>query len=207
MTDPRQRVIARRYLVQRELGRGGMGRVFAVLDLLENRQPRALKILRAEKVGKRLKLLESLRGEFAALVHLRHPNLCRVYEFGVDEDNQAFFTMELIDGVDLFETGGRLEPVRLLEVAVGVLRALDYIHARGYIHHDLKPENIMLRRGVGGADRVVLTDFGLAHREKTTGLRDPEVRLTAPGTVNCLAPEILSGVTYDHRVDLYALGV
>ncbi len=207
MMDSQQRVIARRYLVQRELGRGGMGRVFAVLDLLENRQPLALKILRAEKVGKRLKLLDSLRGEFAALVHLRHPNLCRVYEFGVDEDNQAFFTMELIDGVDLFETGGRLEPDRLLEVAVGVLRALDYIHARGYIHHDLKPENIMLRRGVGGADRVVLTDFGLAHHQKTIGLREQEVRRTAPGTVNCLAPEILSGITYDHRVDLYALGV
>jgi serine/threonine protein kinase/tetratricopeptide (TPR) repeat protein len=207
MADPGQRVVARRYLVQRELGRGGMGRVFAVLDLLENRRPGALKILRAERAGKRLDLLESMRREFAALVHLRHPNLCRVHEFGVDEENRAFFTMELIDGVDLFEAGGRSEPERLYEVAVGVLRALDYIHARGYIHHDLKPENIMLRRGVEGADAVVLTDFGLVNRDENAGFRPAEGRRTAPGTVNCLAPEILSGAPYDHRVDLYALGV
>jgi tetratricopeptide (TPR) repeat protein len=204
MSEPSRWVIARRYEVQRELGRGGMGRVFAVLDLVENRQPRALKLLRADKLADKPRLLESLRGEFAALAHLRHPNLCRVYEFGVDSDGRAFFTMELVEGGDLFETGGRLAPDRIYEIAVGVLRALDYIHTRGYIHHDLKPENIMLRRGVEGAGGVVLTDFGLADREEDEG---PELRRTAPGTVNCLAPEILSGAAYDHRVDLYALGV
>lgn len=204
MTDKSLWVIARRYQVQRELGRGGMGRVFAVLDLVENEQPRALKLLRADKVAGNPHLLESLRGEFAALSHLLHPNLCRVYEFGVDEDGRAFFTMELVEGTDLFETGGRLAPDRIYEIAVGVLRALDYIHTRGYIHHDLKPENIMLRGGVEGAQGVVLTDFGLADREEGD---EPELRRTAPGTVNCLAPEILSGAAYDHRVDLYALGV
>gem|GEM_PF-2136444 len=204
MTDPTPRVIARRYQVQRELGRGGMGRVFAVLDLVEDRQPRALKLLRADKVARKPRLFESLRGEFAALAHLRHPNLCRVYEFGVDSDGRAFFTMELVEGTDLFETGGRLPPHRIYEIAVGVLRALDYIHTRGYIHHDLKPENIMLRRGVAGSEGVVLTDFGLADREDD---EEPGLRRTASGTVNCLAPEILSGAAYDHRVDLYALGV
>jgi len=208
MTDPSPWVIARRYQVQRELGRGGMGRVFAVLDLVENRQPRALKLLRADKVTEKPRLLESLRGEFAALAHLRHPNLCRVYEFGVDEGGRAFFTMELVEGTDLFETGGRLPPDRVYEIAVGVLRALDYIHTRGYIHHDLKPENIMLRRGVEGAEGVVLTDFGLADREESGEPQvTPVLRRTAPGTVHCLAPEVISGAAYDHRLDLYALGV
>ncbi|MGH9796881.1 MAG: serine/threonine-protein kinase, partial [Candidatus Polarisedimenticolia bacterium] len=155
-----------------------MGSVYLVLDTLLGDRPVALKVLRqaAADAG----AIELFREEFRSTSRLRHPNLAEVYDFGVIEgDGRLFLTMEYVEGRNLSGLTRDEAPARFDELAVQCLRALDYIHSRGLLHNDIKPQNIMLRDPF----EVKVLDFGLAHGD--SGPAQPGLS----GTVHYIAPE------------------
>jgi tetratricopeptide (TPR) repeat protein len=189
-------LINNRYKIVSKLGEGGMGEVYLVEDTIFQGKRRALKIL---KGGGRNP--DHFKGEFKILSKLRHPNLVEVYDFGLVGDGpQLFYTYEFIEGKNLFEIGKDLPYDDLYEILVQVLRALEYIHSKGLIHYDIKPENVLIQKESTGY-RAKLVDFGLAGEERTRdGTR-------IKGTVHYLAPEMAKEGPVDRRADLYSLGI
>ena len=199
--------INRRYHVIREVGRGGMGSVFLVEDALCPGVQLALKSVRRDRLDP--KTLAILRNEFLSLASLSHPNVMQVYDFGADLLNgDLFFTCEFFPGVGWDEDEGVPDSAgtdvgdfsSVLEVLIQVLRGLEFIHAQGVVHGDLKPDNIMVRRE-DGTCRAKLIDFGLAKQEGASGGKK------IFGTPYYVAPETILGSSVDRRTDLYSLGV
>jgi Nif-specific regulatory protein len=180
----------------RSLGEGGMGSVWLAFDTHQGERPVALKMLRPEAIGPGV--VDLFRREFRAMTRLRHPNLAEVYDFGTaDGEGRHFLTMEYVPGRHFGLLPRREVLDRFDDLAVQILRALDYIHARGVLHNDIKPQNIQVR----ATYELKLLDFGLAHDE--AGPAGPEVS----GTVHYIAPERFQGGPADARSDLYSLGV
>jgi Nif-specific regulatory protein len=197
-------VLNHRYRVLRSLGEGGMGRVFLVEDLLKGDLPVALKTLRRGLVSE--EAVERFKEEFRAMTRLRHLNLAAVHDFGILEENdEPFLTLEYLDGKDLSRfTPAELRP-HLPALIAQFCRALDYIHVRGVLHNDIKPQNIFLlpapNRDDGFQFQAKLMDFGLAR------LVDQGGETRRSGTIHYAAPEMLAGEKVDARSDLYSLGV
>jgi serine/threonine protein kinase/tetratricopeptide (TPR) repeat protein len=212
-----------RYRVLRKLGSGAMGSVYLCEDGVENRIKVALKVLVSDNLSDQDVWA---KGEYEALTRLRHPNLARVYNFGRIEGTKDYFIVsEFIKGIDLFAATDYLNYEEITEIVVQICRALEYIHSQGYVHFDIKPDNILVTRhktvglkegskvqydsvdlqrssrGLCEKPVVKLIDFGLA--ERITG----SFSFAIKGTLNYLAPEILNGATPDRRADLYSLGV
>jgi len=194
-----------RYLVVRKLGKGGLGSVFLVEDTHRQGEKFALKRVRTDTLGKKAAAI--LRNEFTALASLDHPNLACVFDFGVEpETADYFFTSEFVDGVTLLKACADLDLSRAEDLAVfldllaQVIRALEYIHSRGLVHGDIKPENILVTGLSTAAPRVKLIDFGLTRREKEFGGKK------VLGTTYYIAPETIIGAQVDRRTDLYSLG-
>ncbi|UGT38579.1 protein kinase [Nocardia yamanashiensis] len=193
------------YVIERELGRGGMGSVYLAKH---PRLPRmtALKLLNQEMFSD-----NEIRARFVReadlVAQLDHPNIVTVYDRGT-EGEQLWISMQYIDGVNASAVNpGSLPPLRAAQIITETAKALDYAHGRGVLHRDVKPANILLARssnraGAGG-ERVYLTDFGIAR------LRDDTGHLTQTGTVTATlayaSPEQLTGATMDGRSDQYAL--
>ena len=215
--------INNRYKVTRKLGAGAMGSVYLCEDLVENNIKVALKVLAYENFDDQDVWA---KGEYEALTRLRHPNLARVYNFGKIGDTQDYFIVsEFIKGIDLYTATEYIHFDDLNDIVVQICRALEYIHSQGYVHFDIKPDNILVtrhktlglrdgsklqytdeeysaqNRSVFSKPSVKLIDFGLA--EKITG----SFNFAIKGTLNYLAPEIINGTTPDKRADLYSLGV
>lgn len=193
--------IAKRYTIERELGRGGMGIVYLARDVTLDR-PVALKVLPAE-LAKNPDVRERFLREARTAAHLSHPNIVPIYH--ADEiDGHAFFAMALVEGESLAQRLAVRGPLPATE-AVRYLRevawALAYAHARGVVHRDVKPENIMIERGSG---RALVTDFGIARDGREQSLT---ITGNVLGTVHYMSPEQASGDYVDGRSDLYALGV
>lgn len=193
--------LAGQYRLERELGRGGMGVVYLARDERLER-PVALKVLPptlARDEATRTRFLREAR----LAAQLSHPNIVPVYR--ADElGGLAFFAMGFVEGETFgarIRDRGRLTASETVRVLREVAWALAYAHARGIVHRDVKPENILLERGSG---RAVVTDFGIARSNV-----DPS--LTADGhvlgTVHFMSPEQCTGEPVDGRSDLYALGV
>jgi predicted ATPase len=183
-----------RYLLEAELGRGGMGVVYRAMDTLLQR-PVAVKVLSKEDTGSqgRLRLLH----EAQAAAKLNYPNIVTVFDAGEIED-MPYLVMELVEGVSLFHR--KPETINeTIRIARQICKALEHAHRNGIIHRDLKPENVL----VTPDGTAKLMDFGLA--------RSVASRLTGEGsligTVLYLAPEQALGKELDGRSDLYALGV
>lgn len=192
------RLLAGRYRIIALLGRGGMGEVYRADDLTLG-QSVALKFL-PEEADKDEALLERFRNEVRISRRVSHANVCRVYDVG-EVDGHTFFTMEYIDGEDLaslLRRIGRLPADKALEIARQLCAGLAAAHAKGVLHRDVKPANIML----DGRGQVVMTDFGLA------GLVDrihgADVR---SGTPAYMAPEQLAGKEVSVKTDIYSLGM
>jgi serine/threonine protein kinase len=200
-----------RYIVERRLGRGGMGTVYLATDSLLGRRV-ALKVLDAgeshEDEARHARLLREAR--LAAV--LEHERVARVYDVA-DHDGSTFVAMEYVRGATLrtWMSEPRSATDRLA-VLVQVAEGLSFLHANGIVHRDLKPENVMLPNA-GGAK---LLDFGLASQVAQTAVSrtsalppwDAEGSNSAfRGTPGYMAPEQYSGERADERADVFALGV
>lgn len=195
-------VLNARYRLDAELGRGGMGVVYAGHDLLLGRDV-AVKLL--NKAGLGTEGRNRLLREAQAVARLNHPNIVTLYDAG-EADGAPFLVMELLSGISLYER----KPANideLVEIMRQVCAALTHAHEHGIIHRDLKPENVILtgRKANGGAGdlRAKLTDFGLAR--SATSRETIEGALV--GTVYYMPPEQAMGRELDGRADLYSLGV
>lgn len=188
--------IDNRYEVVKTLGSGLSGEVLCVSD---QDGKKALKLLKKVQMNvSKEDALAAFKNEFSVLSELNHPGIARILDFGLDKRlNKYFFTTELIEGKDFFQsTEGRPAEV-IEEVAVQVLRALNYLHSRNIYHFDIKPQNLLVMQKNGGMVAKII-DFGLA------GFSSPRKKV---GTPAYMAPEIILGGELDGRTDLYSFGV
>ena len=191
------RVINGRYRLVRRLGEGGMGAVDLAADLAEGDRPVALKRIASDRLAPDAARI--LKVEFEAMARLRHPNIVEVFDLGFDRaTGDLFLTMEYLDGADLLASVAQRGWLERLDALVQVCRGLEYIHARGLVHNDLKPQNIIVTAATPATCK--LCDFGLA---SARGSGHDAIR----GTARYLAPEVLAGQRSDRRSDLWALGV
>ena len=193
-------ILAGRFEVVREIGRGGFARVFEARDRVLAR-PVAIKLLK-----RRRRLtdpeLELFYREAQATARLNHPHIVTAYDWGVWND-APFLVLELLDGESLQARLGPTPPSedRAWEIAGQIAQALVYAHSRGVLHLDLKSENVMVLRD----GRVKVLDFGLAGLEWNEENAGHLTRI-AGGTPATMAPEQEEGAT-DARTDLWAVGV
>jgi len=196
-----QALLAGQYTLERELGRGGMGVVYLARDVRLDR-PVAIKVL-PRALAADPELRERFLREARTSAQLAHPNIVPIYR--ADEiDGVAFFAMGFVDGENLAErlrARGPLPPAEAVRVLREAAWALAYAHARGVVHRDVKPENIMIERGTS---RAIVTDFGIAQNRLATPLTQGGMVL---GSVHYMSPEQAAGDKLDGRSDLYSLGV
>lgn len=197
-------IFARRYLIERRLGRGGMGVVYQALQTDLNR-PVVLKVLAPDWIGD-AEAMARFEREARGLSSLQHPNIVTIHDFG-KLDGRAFIVMEYIAGeaLDRFvRRRVRLSLADFVPIAAQVLKGLGEAHSRGIIHRDIKPANIMLCERQGRANYVKILDFGLA--KLVSGSSDI-TKQNVLGTPTCLSPEQILGEKIDQRVDVYAVGI
>jgi serine/threonine protein kinase/tetratricopeptide (TPR) repeat protein len=191
-----------RYAIERKLGQGGMGVVYAARD---DRLERTIAVKTLSAITDDETARQRLWREAKAAASVNHPNICQIYEIGEDA-GRLFIAMELLDGASLSERlrEGPLGAAETIAIGLGVLAALAALHARGIVHRDLKPSNVFLT--VHG---VKLLDFGLARAQADEAL-STVTGLTSPGLVvgtpRYMAPEQVSGDEVDARADLFAVG-
>jgi eukaryotic-like serine/threonine-protein kinase len=192
--------LADRYLLDRELGRGGMATVYLAHDLRHDRSV-ALKVLRLELSA--ILGAERFQREIKTAARLDHPHILPVFDSG-ETAGLLWYTMPYVEGESLRDRLRR-EVQLPLEEAVRLTReiadALDYAHSRGIIHRDIKPENILL---AGGHARVA--DFGVAKAVEASGGDQLTETGLAVGTPTYMSPEQASAGPVDGRSDIYALG-
>ncbi len=190
-----------RYRVVSVLGQGGMATVYKVTDSRLG-VTRAVKVL-APEFAARARLRQRFETEARAMAVLSHPNILAVYDVDEDDDS-VYIVMELLPGgsvQDVVEARGPLHPAAAAEVMRQTLLGLQFAHASGVVHRDIKPHNILLAHD-GSAK---LTDFGIAH-VGMDGFQDAQTRTGAiMGTWAFMAPEQRLGMGLrDPRVDIYA---
>jgi eukaryotic-like serine/threonine-protein kinase len=191
-----------KYIIESEVGRGGMGVVYRGLDPIIQR-PVALKTIIKSQLDPvdQHDLLQRFKREAQAAGRLLHPNIVSVYEYGEDAEH-AFIAMEFIQGRGLNEYLSRGEPMpaeRAKSVVEQMLAALDYAHKQGVVHRDIKPSNLMMTKSW----EVKVSDFGIAQIDS--------FKLTQMGTVlgtpSYMSPEQFRGGTTDLRADVFSAGV
>ena len=170
-----------------------MGTVFLCEDILQVRRKVALKVLRADRIDDSE---EWSKVEYEALTRLRHPNLARVFDFGrVSDSHDWFIVSEFIRGDDLLGASTTFEENELLDIIVQICRALEYIHVQGYVHFDIKPDNILVTK----ENQMKITDLGLA-------TDNPLQTHTMGVGTKLYKPDEQKGQKYGKSVDIYPLG-
>ena len=196
------------YLIEKELGAGGMGRVFVARHALICR-PTAIKVLEVPE-GDVAAGVARFEREVQLSASLTHPNTITIFDFGRTADNTFYYAMEYLEGLDLqriVERFGPLPPERVVYFLRQVCGSLGEAHQRGIIHRDVKPSNIFITERGGLHDFVKVLDFGLARRVSST--RDTGLTKTGMvfGTPRYIAPESVAGQKQsDARSDLYNVG-
>jgi len=193
-------VFAGRYQVIEELGRGGMGRVYRVLDKKLDEEV-ALKLIKPE-VASDEKTIQRFRNELRSARKIGHPNVTRMYDLGEDEGTH-YITMEYVRGEDLksfIRRSGRLTVDKAITIAGQVAEGLAEAHRQGIVHRDLKPQNVMIDRD--GNARIM--DFGIARSLTGKGITGAG---TFIGTPEYMSPEQVEGKDTDQRSDIYSLGI
>jgi serine/threonine protein kinase/ketosteroid isomerase-like protein len=202
-------MIADKYRLDRLLGRGGMGAVYAATHLDLDR-PVAIKLLLSDFTAD-TEALERFRREARAAARLNHPNVADTYDFGVLSDGGAYIVMELIEGQTLREymdAASTLAIAEAAEIGRQIAAGIDAAHRSGIVHRDLKPSNVILTRDHQEQLQAKVVDFGVAKLKEysTTG-----GGLTATGsligTPRYMSPEQCSGHHTDARSDIYSMGV
>ncbi|MBL0216817.1 MAG: protein kinase [Myxococcales bacterium] len=201
------RVLGGRYVLDRHLGRGAMGDVYRAHHV---KVPRAfaVKILRPELV-KDPKVVSRFEREAQLAGRLQHRNVTSVIDVGV-ADGTHYLVMDFADGSDLgtVMAGEPMESTRAIALFGQIVDGLAHAHAHEVVHRDLKPENVIVERS-HGEEIVRIVDFGVAILRD--GASTSHGRLTTGGLVvgtpHYMAPELATGQAFDHRIDLFALGV
>lgn len=195
--------VAGRYQLVREIGAGGMGRVFQALDMETGATVAAKMLMAGDEVS--LDALIRFQTEGAVLSALKHPNIVQVYSTHL-EDHISCIIMEFLEGRSLGQIlrVEKLSLARTKHIMGQVATALTFAHSRGVVHRDVKPDNIM----VIGDDHVKVTDFGIARvLQEGNTLRALTVTGASMGTPLYMAPEQIEGQRVDGRTDIYAFGV
>ena len=188
------------FRIESQLGRGGMGVVYLAQHLRLDRKV-ALKVL-APELGESEKFRERFIRESRVAASIDHPNIVPIYDAD-ERDGLLFIAMRYVEGTDLrklLKAEGTLEPIRVLAIVEQVASALDAAHARGLVHRDVKPGNVLLT----AADHVYLSDFGLTKRALSVSGLTKTGQLV--GTIDYVAPEHIKGAPVDGRADVYSLG-
>ncbi|MEA2399293.1 MAG: hypothetical protein QOK25_2849 [Thermoleophilaceae bacterium] len=188
--------------IEEVAGRGGMGVVYRAVHLALNR-PVALKLI-APELADSPDFRARFQRECEIAASLDHPNVIPIYGAG-DQGGRLWVTMRYVDGTDLLllSAGSPLDPRRAARIVAEAAGALDAAHARGLVHRDVKPGNVLIEEGPKG-DGVFLTDFGLTKEVSS----DPGLTKEGnwQGTADFAAPEQIRGDPVDARADIYALG-
>jgi serine/threonine protein kinase len=193
-------VFAGRYEILEDLGQGGMGKVYKVLDH-KIKETVALKLIRPE-ISVNEKAIERFRNELKFARKISHRNVCRMYDLG-EEGFFHYITMEYVEGEDLkcfIRRSGQLTPTKSLSIAIQVCEGLGEAHRLGVVHRDLKPQNIMIDKE--GNARIM--DFGIARFREAEGVTGSGVMI---GTPEYMSPEQAELKEIDKRSDIYSLGV
>ena len=204
------RLLNGRYRLERRLGRGGMGTVYAGTDIVLER-PVAVKLIRDTVAGP-LDLISRFRQEARSAARFAHPHVVRVYDFGIDRHQRPFLVMELLEGDTLRQRLAADVPLNapeVLHILRGVCSALSAAHGQGLVHRDLKPENIFLQRHANGVVPKVL-DFGLAKAFNAQPFVEMAPDSSAGlliGTLDYMAPEQVAGDDASPGWDVWALSV
>jgi eukaryotic-like serine/threonine-protein kinase len=194
-------VLAERYELEELVGSGGMSSVYRAHDKVLDRRV-ALKVLHQHYTSED-EYVERFRREARMVAGLLHQNIVTVIDRGED-DGCPFIVFEFVDGENLKQLvnrEGRLPVDRAVELAVQIARGLSFAHANGYVHRDVKPQNVLLN----GDGEAKVTDFGIArsldvkHGVTQTG--------TVLGTSDYIAPEQAQGQRVDEHTDVYSLGI
>ncbi|MEO7997460.1 MAG: serine/threonine-protein kinase, partial [Gemmatimonadaceae bacterium] len=198
--------LADRYVIERELGRGGMGAVYLARDIKLDRHV-ALKVLPPEFAVQPM-LRDRFLRETRTAAGFSHPNIVPVY--AVEEsDNLLAYAMGYVEGESLMERVSRAGPLTVRETVKlmqDVAYALAYAHGRGIVHRDIKPDNIMIDRASG---RALVMDFGIARAKSNAPAAAAGLTRVGEvvGTPEYMSPEQASGDDVDGRSDLYSLGL
>lgn len=195
------RRIGGRYRLQHRLGEGGMASVYAALD--EKLQRRvAVKLLHAH-LARNAEVRSRFRLEAQAVSALDHPNVVRVYDYSGSRSKELWLVTELVEGrtlAQILRENGTPHPVVGLCIAREVCKALQEAHARGLVHRDVKPENVMITH----QGRLKLMDFGIAKDMRHQSMTQAGSFMGSP---SYMSPEQVKGQDVDVRTDIYSLGV
>jgi len=195
-------IIGGRYVVEGQLGRGGMGRVIRVRHQVLGKAF-ALKLIKAP-IATDPRIREMFYREARLASALTHDNICSIVDFGQDQSFGLFMVMELLDGQTAhskLRSNGRMAPKVACDIMWQVCDAVRFIHSRSIIHGDIKSENIFLVRSPSARRTVKVLDFGLARPDLGRGAG------TIDGTPEYLAPERITGAPASIATDIYALGI
>lgn len=185
-----------------------MGVVYRAID--RDGTPVCIKRVRTE-AGATAEVLARFQREAEVHSMLDHPNIASLYAVGSTDEGVPFFVMEFVEGLSLGEIleRGPLPIRRALRLAAQILSALAYAHQFGLVHRDLKPDNVLIERGIPGQAKII--DFGLVKLLQDVHAGDAAKQLTAQGvlfgTPQYMSPEHITGEPIDARSDLYAMGV
>ncbi len=187
------------------IGHGGMSIVYRAEHIGLERTV-ALKLLSPQLSGDEA-FRERFRRESKVAASLEHPNIIPIYEAGGESD-VLYIAMRYVDGADLktrLKESGQLEVQQVVSLVAQVAAALEAAHAKGLIHRDVKPANILIAPGAGveGSDHVYLSDFGVAKNSGAAGLTKTGLFV---GTAEYASPEQIEGKELDGRADIYSLG-
>jgi len=199
------------YRLLQQVGEGGMGRVFTAEHTKLGRQV-AIKILRSEYAGN-IEAVKRFFAEARAVNLINHENIIEISDFVENDHGRSYYIMELLKGTDvrrLLDREKILPVPRAVDIAMQIARGIAAVHAGGIVHRDLKPENIYLIERSGRQDFVKLLDFGVAKLMNSDEQEISTFKTNAGivvGTPDYMSPEQGAGKKFDHRTDIYSLGV
>lgn len=200
-------ILKNRYLIEKELGRGGIGVVYLARDKQLVQRYVVVKVLLDDSWKNRW-FVNKFRHEIDALSRVDHPNIVGIFDAGEMENGKPFIVMQYVEGSNLrsaIDSSG-MQFVRAANIFRQVGRALSAAHEKGVCHRDLKPENIMLQRLGDDEEQAKIIDFGIAKVKDSLMAPSTDTNLTV-GTVLYMAPEQLEKGPISPASDIYALGI